>query len=161
MAILVISGLSGCEDPALQQARENKEIARKAFEIVGSGDFENMGDYIAENYTRHSQATPDIDVRSLEDFKAFIRQDRAAVPDQQLVIKKMIAEGDMVAFWAAYKGTQTGPMGPLPATGRSVDLDFSGMHRIENGKIAETWVTWDNVAFLTQTGHFPGAGADQ
>lgn len=27
--------------------------------------------------------------------------------------------------------------------------------RFEDGKIAEWWVTWDNLAGLTQLGHFP------
>jgi predicted ester cyclase len=31
-----------------------------------------------------------------------------------------------------------------------------GMHRFENGKIAETWTSWDNVAAMTQLGLMPG-----
>jgi hypothetical protein len=27
------------------------------------------------------------------------------------------------------------------------------MHRFENGLVAETWTSWDNVAVLTQLGH--------
>ena len=77
------------------------------------------------------------------------------IPDQQLEIKKLIAEGDLVAFWAIYKGTQTGQMGTFPPSNKYVELDFSGYHRLENGKIAETWITWDNIAFLSQLGHFP------
>ena len=67
----------------------------------------------------------------------------------------LIAEGDLVAFWCTYTGTQTGAMGPFPPTGNKTDLDFAGFHRIENGKIAESWITWDNMTILTQLGHFP------
>jgi ketosteroid isomerase-like protein len=67
----------------------------------------------------------------------------------------MIAEGDFVAIRAAYLGTQTGPMGNLPATGKSVDGPFIAFFRIDSGKIAELWVEWDNVAMLTQLGLSP------
>lgn len=30
-----------------------------------------------------------------------------------------------------------------------------GILRIEEGKIAEIWVEWDNLNALTQLGHFP------
>ena len=29
--------------------------------------------------------------------------------------------------------------------------------RISGGKIAELWITWDNLAVLTQLGHWPPA----
>jgi hypothetical protein len=45
--------------------------------------------------------------------------------------------------------------GPFPAIGKSFKVTIIGIHRIAKGKIAETWVTWDNVAWLTQIGHFP------
>ena len=46
-------------------------------------------------------------------------------------------------------------MGPFPATGKKVDLKYLGILRFEDGKIAEMWVEWDNMAILTQLGHFP------
>jgi hypothetical protein len=45
-------------------------------------------------------------------------------------------------------------MGPLPATGNLLEIDFSGVHRIEDAEIAETWVTWDNLAQLARLGLF-------
>jgi len=46
-------------------------------------------------------------------------------------------------------------MGPFPPSDRQMTLEFAGIHRIENGKLAETWLTWDNMAALSQLGHFP------
>ena len=155
LALITFFGISGCADPAAELAQQNKEIISKAFEVVGAGDYDYMDNYISSNYVRHSQATPDLNIRSLSEFKEFIRQDRLVIPDQQLEVKKLIVEGDLVAFWATYKGTQTGQMGPFPPSNKYVELDFSGYHRLENGKIAETWVIWDNISFLTQLGHFP------
>ena len=137
------------------QAEINKEIIAKTFEIVANGDYDGMDAYISKHYIRHCQATPDLVITSLEAFKEFIRVDRMAIPDQKLNVKMLIAEGDLVAFWATYTGTQTGQMGPFPPTGKKAELDFSGVHRLEDGKVVETWVTWDNITVLGQLGHFP------
>lgn len=147
--------LIGCTNSVDTLEKKNKDIVLKTFEIVGNGDFEGMDEYIATNYIRHCQATPDLVIESLEAFKDFIRMDRMAIPDQKLIVKMLVAEGDLVAFWATYTGTQTGQMGPFPPTGKSAELDFSGVHRLENGKVVETWVTWDNITILSQLGHFP------
>jgi predicted ester cyclase len=67
----------------------------------------------------------------------------------------MIARGDKVAYVLTMKGIQTGPMGDLPATGKEFTLVNIIIQRMEEGKVAETWVSWDNVAFLSQLGDFP------
>jgi predicted ester cyclase len=67
----------------------------------------------------------------------------------------MLAEGDLVAIWATYEGTQRGQMGPFPPSGKKMRVDFGAILRVENGKIAELWVTWDNMAALAQLGHLP------
>ena len=46
-------------------------------------------------------------------------------------------------------------MGPFPPSGKRLSLDFAALFRIESGKIVELWVTWDNLAALSQLGHFP------
>ncbi len=136
--LFFLFGIVSCTDPSIKLAQENKETVNKAFEVVSKGDYDNMDKYIADNYVRHSQASPDVEIKSLDEFKEFIRQDRLVIPDQQLEIKYLVAEGDLVAFWMTYKGTQTGQMGPFPPSNKFSELDVSGIHRLENGKIVET-----------------------
>ena len=57
----------------------------------------------------------------------------------------MVAEGDLVGVWATYEGTQQGPIGPLPASDGKTRFDFGAMFRMADSKIAEWWVTWDNM----------------
>jgi len=70
-------------------------------------------------------------------------------------IDMIFGSADNVAVRARYSGTQTGPMGPFPPTDKTVELVFIGILRIENEKIAEMWVEWDNLSILTQLGHQP------
>ena len=60
-----------------------------------------------------------------------------------------------MAFWLKYEGTQKGQMGPFPPSNKKMQLDIGGIFRIQNGKLAELWITWDNLASLIQLGHFP------
>lgn len=66
----------------------------------------------------------------------------------------IIAEGDKLAVYMTYTGTQKGPFGPFPATGKRVTPPFLGILRFEAGKIAEMWVEWDNLDMLKQLGLF-------
>jgi predicted ester cyclase len=36
-----------------------------------------------------------------------------------------------------------------------MESKFLSIFRLEEGKIAELWVEWDNVAILKQLGYFP------
>lgn len=135
------------------QLAAHKAAAVRFGEIINSRDYDALPEVCQPNLVRHCPATPDVVVRSIEDMVAFLQEDLKAVPDSVVTLKMMAAEGDLVGFWANYSGTQEGPMGPFPPSGKRVDADFAGIFRFEDGKIAELWVTWDNVEMLTQLGH--------
>lgn len=135
--------------------QENKELVRQAFEAVEAGQYDRLNEFITEDYKRHCQATPEVKVECLEDFISMLKKYDETFSEVELTVDMYIAEGDLVAFWGSYKGVQTGPMGPFPPTGKVMDSDMGGVHRIHNDKIAETWVTWDNLSALGQLGLLP------
>jgi len=92
---------------------------------------------------------------------AYLRQDMAVFPDSVQTIKLLVAEGNLVAAWSTYEGTQRRPMGPFPPSGRKAQFDFGAVFRIEGGKIAEWWVTWDNMPILRALGHLPSGSDDR
>ena len=76
-------------------------------------------------------------------------------PDSRVTVQHIIAEGDFVAIWAQYSGTQEGQMGPFSPSHKRMIIDFGAVFRVESARLAELWVTWDNLVALTQLGHFP------
>ena len=108
---------------------------------------------MAPDVVRHSPSTPDVVVTNLEELKAFLREDFRGVPDSVIGVQMMIADGDLVALWATYRGTQQGPMGPFPASGGDIDMEWAGIIRIAGGRVAELWAVWDNLSMLMQLGH--------
>jgi predicted ester cyclase len=147
--------MAGCGPSATEKAEYNKQQFLRGIDAINSKNFEALNDLVAANFVRHCQATPDVAVNSLEDFKNYLRQDSATFPDSRLTIEHVVAEGDFIAFHGTYVATQKGPMGPFPPSNKEMSLEIVGFQRIENGKLAEMWVTWDNLAALTQLGYFP------
>ncbi len=137
------------------QPDKNKEIAQKMIDAINNKDYDILDNLLAPDIVRHCQATPNLNIRSLTEFKDFLKVDSKTFPDSHITTEILIAEGDMVAGYFTYSGTQEGAMGPFPPTNKKAELKYLGILRIEDGKIAEMWVEWDNMAFLTQLGHFP------
>ena len=79
--------------------------------------------------------------------------DTQVFPDSVQTIKQLVAEGNLVAVWTTYEGTQLGSMGPFPPSDARAQFDFGAVFRMEGGKIAQWWVTWDNMMILRQLGH--------
>jgi steroid delta-isomerase-like uncharacterized protein len=85
-------------------------------------------------------------------FKDMLAGLLAAFPDLRLTIEDQVVAGDrVVTRWSA-QGTHTGPLGPVPATGRRVRVEGLVLDRLVDGKIAERWEQWDQMAMLQQLG---------
>ena len=154
MIALLFVVLLGCDNPS-KRLEANKKLIHRFAEVTNAADWDAFDELLTADFSRHSQATPNVQVNSREEFKKLQESFLASMPDQKITIKMLIAEGDKVAAYAIYSGTLTGPMGEFPATGKSMESKFLTIFRIEEGRIAEIWVEWDNLAMLTQLGLFP------
>lgn len=142
--------------------KRNKDVIRRAHTSLQAGDIDGFKSLISPNYIRHCQAMPPglREIYGREKFFGFIEEFMKAVPVYTDSLSNMIAEGDKVAYVSTLNGTMTGPMGGFPATGKSFTLENIIIQRLEDGKVVETWISWDNVAFLSQLGLMPGPPAD-
>ena len=157
VGILVLCGVSSSVAESSDELERNKALVLEVTAMLDAGVLDDLDKYFAADYARHCQATPDAVVGSLDDFKAILQGWGETFSDIVTTVDVLVAEGDLVAFYGSYTAIQTGPMGPFPATGKQMESEFAGFHRIVDGKIAETWVTWDNLASLVQLGLFPTA----
>lgn len=157
IALLFLMGASAiAAEPG--EARTPEQVVREMAAAINARELDRLDDVVAPDIRRHSAATPGVVVENLEQFKAFLKQDLAAIPDARQDLDFMVSCGNMVAARVFYRGHQSGPMGPFPATGKALDIPFLTILRIEDGKIAEMWVEWDNLNALTQLGHFGAKG---
>lgn len=154
-AAIALLTLSGCSPSPDAQLQANKELVRRFIAATNAADWEGLTPLVSEDLVRHSAATPGPTITSRDAFIQLQKSFLQSFPDQKVTVQQMIAEDDRVAVLATYSGTQTGPMGELPASGKRVEAPFLGILRIQDGRIAEMWVEWDNMAMLQQLGVTP------
>jgi predicted ester cyclase len=90
-------------------------------------------------------------------LKDHISEFEEACPNYQVEWEKLIAEDDVVSAIGMVRGTNTGPLMGMPATGKSFEIPMHITYRIANGKIVEHWMLVDNFAFMQQLGLIPSA----
>jgi predicted ester cyclase len=134
---------------------QNREIIKRFVEAGNARDFGALRALVSPTFERHCPATPDVEVHSLDDFVRFLKSDLEAFPDNRVTLTTLVAEGEHVAVGGTYTGTQRGPFGPFPPSGRRVTCEFGGIFRIESGTVAHLRLTWDNLGVLSQLGHLP------
>jgi steroid delta-isomerase-like uncharacterized protein len=133
----------------------NKELVRQFAAICNAQEWDRLAGIVADNFTRHSAATPGPDVTSRDQFIALQKSFLTSFPDQRVTLRQLVAEADRVAALATYSATHAGPLGAFPATGKKVDAPFLALFRIEAGRLAELWAEWDNLAMLNTLGVLP------
>ena len=162
--MLLVTVLAAVVLPATQARGQTPEETNKATfaafgEIQNARQYDRLGEVLTADVTRHSQATPGMETMTgIDAVRDFLELTDSQFPDWRIECTKVAAEGDLLGAWCSFTGTQEGAMGPFPPTGKRMELDVAGIFRFEDGKIAEWWVTWDNLTGLSQVGLFPPAG---
>jgi steroid delta-isomerase-like uncharacterized protein len=134
-------------------AQENKDLARRSWEIANQHNPDLIEEFYAPSLVWHE---PDQDVRGYEQAKQFTSTFFAAFPDLNISVEDVIAEGDQAVSRYTIRGTHQGETEEFgPPTGRRMELQGITIHRIEGGKIVEEWERYDNLSALQQLGLAP------
>jgi steroid delta-isomerase-like uncharacterized protein len=132
---------------------DSKSIVRAFVEAINAKDWARLRSVLAPEFRRHSVAAGEPGVRSTEELIAFLAAEYATFPDAHETLLDLVAEGEKVAARHLFRGTQLGPMGQLPPSGKVLEATYLAIYRLENGRITEAWAEWDNLAGLKQLGH--------
>jgi len=90
-----------------------------------------------------------------EQYKGICQAYFTAFPDLHITTNDLIAEGDKVTkVWTA-NCTHNGELMGIPATGKQIEVKGIEVLRIADGKVAENWVSMDNLGMMQQIGVIP------
>jgi predicted ester cyclase len=136
------------------QVEANKAAVRHMLARISAGDVEGFTAVLSPDYVRHCQAMPENlqVIRGKEEMHEWLLSNKATFPDYHEELEWLVGEGDFVAWRSIGTGTQSGALGPFPATHKRMQIVIIGMHRFQEGKVIETWTVWDNLAALSQLG---------
>lgn len=134
----------------------NRRVVRAFVDAINAQDWTALQRLVAPDFVRHSFAAPG--VRSRADLLRYLRNEFETFPDARESIADTVSEGAKIAVRHRFTGTQSGPLGPYPPSGRSMTAEYLAVYRIEGAAIVEAWVEWDNLSGLIQLGHQRPAG---
>jgi predicted ester cyclase len=124
-------------------------VARFLDEVYNHGNLDVADELVAPDYVSHNQLA--IEVLGPNGIKAAARAQRAAFPDQHTWIDELIAEGDKVVVRGRDTGTHTGaPFVGIAARGRTFEITWIDIFRVEDGLLREAWLEIDVGAFRRQ-----------
>lgn len=135
----------------------NKELIRRQFEeIFNRQNLAACQEIMAGNYIEHGVApfgrSEPGRVNGPQAMRGTAEWLLAQFPDLHFTIEAIIGEGDTVAARLLGEGTNLGPIGPVPPTGRRFSSRSSHWFRVADGKLAEHWATRDDLTTMLQLG---------
>lgn len=140
------------------EAEANRELVERAFEALNAGEVDAYVDLLAEDFVLYQPRWP-MDTVGREANREKLETIADAFTDQWGRIEQVVADGDRVAVYATYGGRQTGPLSvgdrEIAPTGRSFEVPQFAIVRVEDGKLAETWVLTDAMGIAEQLGNLP------
>lgn len=138
----------------------HRAIARMTMDEVWSkGNLDSVEELYAADHVGHSAQGPEL--RGHQEFAEYVSMYRSAFPDLTFRIEDTIAEGDRVAMRWQAAGTQQGDLPGIPATGKAAAVTGTTFLRMAEGKIAESWVSWDALGLFQALGTIPAGEQPQ
>ena len=129
-----------------------KDVARRFYEIIDSGRPEALDEVCAADLVGHGGAGSD-----LQELKSSTAGFLAAFPDLAARVDHLVQEGDLVSVWITYTGTHRGDFAGVPASGRKVKFAGWDLLRIRDGRIVEITQYCDLFMIMSQIGALPTA----
>ena len=110
--------------------------------------------FVAEGYRNHNAFVGDGREANRQFWTAFF----TALPDLSATMEDLVMSGDRVVGRFIYRGTHTGELMGIPASGKPVEMRSIDIWRAEDGMFAEHWDELNMMEVFQQMGALPPLG---
>lgn len=135
------------------------DTLRQLYAIFNLRDTDALDEYYVADYLSH---VPSGDTPEVESFRETLIWLQTAMPDFQIEVEALIGENDLVFSRIVLVGTFKNDLlmadgeTILPATGQPFILPVHTIEKFDDmGHIAEEWVVFDSLNYLSQLGILP------
>jgi steroid delta-isomerase-like uncharacterized protein len=136
-------------------SESNKAVVRRLIEEVwNKGNLQVADELYSPSYAHHDASTPDVG-RGPESEKKRATLYRNAMPDFNLKIEELFADGETVTARWSCRGTHKGDLNGIAPTGKQIAITGISIVRFAGGKMVEGWVSWDALGLMQQLGVVP------
>lgn len=131
---------------------KNVQTALAQVDAFNERDLDAQVSSYADRFTMtdHARGTT---LKSRDEVKSWMEEWISASSDGKVSVVEVIDAGDVVVSILEMEGTNDGPMGPMPASGRSFSTrGVQILHFDEEGRIVAHDNFFDQLSILTQLG---------
>ena len=131
--------------------QEAKKICDEYEKMWNKGNTEIASTILDTSYVMFSPFFPD-GLKGIETLQEFIKNNTVSFPDFKLKIDEYYVKDNIIFSYWTIRGTNTGRLGELPPTGKTIKVSGFAVSRVKNGKIYEEQTFWNVLEFYQQLG---------
>jgi len=159
--LVVLAGMiTSCGNPGMNDhSSANKEKVQQFYnDVINAHNPDALANYCSADFLDHNP-DPGHSGQGVEDLKSQFKDWFAGMPDVHVTPKFMVAHGDTVVSYVTMTGTNSGPMGNMPATNKQFTMDGIDVVVIKDGKAVERYGVFDSMKMMEQLGMMGNMGA--
>ena len=130
---------------------DGRTLAERYLRGLNDHDPDAVDGFVALDYVNHNAYVTDGREANREWWSTFF----TAFPDIKATMDDLVVAGDRVVGRFTYRGTHTGPLYGVPATGKPIEMRSIDIWRIENGLFVEHWDELNYLELFQQMGLIP------
>ena len=133
------------------------QLADLYVEMINTHDPDLVDRFVAEDYVNHNAFVADGREANRQFWAVFF----TGLPDVSVTMEDLVISGDRVVGRFIYRGTHTGDLMGIPATGKPVEMRSIDIWRVQNGKFVEHWDELNLMQMFQQIGALPPLGGPE
>jgi steroid delta-isomerase-like uncharacterized protein len=130
------------------------QLADRYVEMINKHDPDAVDLFVAEDYVNHNAFVADGREANRQFWTVFF----AGLPDVRVTMEDLVVSGDRVVGRFVYRGTHTGDLMGIPATGKPVEMRSIDIWRVQDGMFVEHWDELNLLQVFQQIGALPPLG---
>jgi len=130
------------------------QLADRYVEMINTHDPDAVDRFVAEDYVNHNAFVADGREANRQFWTVFF----AGLPDVRVTMEDLVVSGDRVVGRFVYRGTHTGDLMGIPATGKPVEMRSIDIWRMQDGMFVEHWDELNLLQVFQQIGALPPLG---
>jgi steroid delta-isomerase-like uncharacterized protein len=123
--------------------------------MLNTHDPDLVDQFVAEDYINHHAFVADGREANRQFWSGFF----AGLPDLSATMEDLVISGDRVVGRFVYRGTHTGDLMGIPASGNAVEMRSIDIWRLQGGMFVEHWDELNLLQMFQQMGAIPPLGA--
>jgi steroid delta-isomerase-like uncharacterized protein len=131
------------------------QLADIYVKMLNSHDPDLVDQFVAEDYINHNAFVATGREANRQFWSGFF----AGLPDLSVTMEDLVISGDRVVGRFVYRGTHTGGLMGIPASGKAVQMRSIDIWRLQDGMFVEHWDELNLLQMFQQMGVIPPLGA--